>query len=658
MDGKFQVDGTMANGASDHPGTIQQHATGLVPRDEPRIVTATLVALSGVTAALTLHEVAHAAGWLPYASSIGALPRNTTVAAGVCTVLLSCMAAMHRRGARWPVHVATLAFPLIVLPLTPPDAFAGAIPQVVWLGPLVAFALTSLRWSLLVTLITHGAALLMFGRYGAYGVRSSAFVSVAITLLLVGSKRRHEALLAAQRAQAEATLRAMLYNEVTGLPNRRLVEDRLAEGIKLARRNGRALAVLWVDIDGFKRVNETLGHSVGDALLAEAARRVRGCVRTSDTLGHFGADALVVLLGDLRDRAAVDRVAVGMLSALAEPYGLGAETVRTTASVGVAVYPDDGDGGAALLQRAEQALANAKAGGGDRAQYSTATLQHAAESRQRLARDLPSALAEGQLSVHYQPIVDLRTGVVRKAEALVRWHHPTLGFVSPATFIPVAESSGLIHAVGDFVFAQAAAQVKRWRNLYAIPLQVSVNRSPAQFPMAAAKGSAGAMLATRSASNRDLPRQSWSDQLRALDLPGDAIAMEVTEGLLLDETRDTAEEFGAMRAAGIAISLDDFGTGYSALAYLQRYPIDVVKIDRAFVRGLDVEVKNLALCRAIVHMAHELGMSVVAEGIESAVERDLLVEIGCDYGQGYLFGRPMAAGDFENLLARGAMALS
>jgi diguanylate cyclase (GGDEF)-like protein len=657
MDGNAQRDDAPTDSAREHPVALQ-HSASFASADEQRTVTVTLVAMAGVTAAFTLHEVAHAAGWLPYASSIGALPRETTLAAGASTLLIAWMAQMHRRGARWPVHVATLVFPIVVLPLAPPDAFTGGIPQVVWIGPLLAFALTSLRWGLLVTLITLGTVLLAFGRYGAFGVRSSAFVSVAITLLLVASKRRHEALLAGQRAQAEATLRAMLYNEVTGLPNRRLVEDRLAEGLKLARRNGRALAVLWVDIDGFKRVNEGLGHAVGDALIVEAARRVRGCVRTTDTLGHFGADALVLLLGDLRDRAAVDRVAVGVLSALAEPYALGSETVRTTASVGVAMYPDDGDGGAALLQRAEQALANAKAGGGDRAQYSTATLQEAAESRQCLARDLPAALADGQLSVHYQPIVDLRTGVVRKAEALVRWLHPTRGFVSPATFIPVAESSGLIHAVGDFVFEQAAAQVKRWRDRYGIPLQVSVNRSPAQFPVAVAKGPVGGTLATRSASNRDLPRPSWPDQLRALDLPGDAIAMEVTEGLLLDETRATAEEFGAMRAAGIAISLDDFGTGYSALAYLQRYPIDVVKIDRAFVRGLDVDAKNLALCRAIVHMAHELGMRVVAEGIEREVERDLLTEIGCDYGQGYLFGRPMPAEDFEQVLSRDATALS
>jgi EAL domain-containing protein (putative c-di-GMP-specific phosphodiesterase class I) len=331
---------------------------------------------------------------------------------------------------------------------------------------------------------------------------------------------------------------------------------------------------------------------------------------------------------------------------LGRPFLIGGHALSMTASVGVALFPDDGATAEELLQRADKALHDAKASGGHRTSYFEPTLQADAEHRMRLEQELRVALRDAQLCVHYQPIVDLRTGAIRKAEALVRWRHPTLGLVSPAAFIPLAESTGLIHELGDWVFDEAAAQVKRWQTLSGLPFQMSINRSPAQFLGKGARGPA--------VPGHERDASTWQERLGALGLSGDSIALEITEGLLLGEGEGVAEELHAMHTAGIGLSLDDFGTGYSSLAYLQRHPIDVVKIDRAFVRGLAPNSKNLALCRAIVTMAHDLGMQVVAEGVELEGERELLVAAGCDYAQGYLFGKPMPAEEFEVLLLRSA----
>ncbi|GAP36912.1 putative bifunctional diguanylate cyclase/phosphodiesterase [Piscinibacter sakaiensis] len=425
---------------------------------------------------------------------------------------------------------------------------------------------------------------------------------------------------------------------LTGLPNRRLLRERLEQAIARSQRQGDGLAVLFLDLDHFKEVNDTLGHDHGDLLLTEAAARIQATLRASDTVARMGGDEFTLLLPDLKDPARVERVAQAVLAALAEPFQLGDDQAFVSASIGITLYPQDATQIDELLKHADQALFVAKDAGRNRYAHFTPALQEAAQTRLRLGNELRGALPGGQLHLVYQPIVHLATGSVLKAEALLRWQHPQLGPISPAQFVPIAESSGLIHEIGDWVFVEAARQVARWRARHGPRFQVSVNRSPVQFRQ----------------SFEALDR--WAETLQALGLPGGAVSVEITEGLLLDaHATGASEQLARLRELGMTISLDDFGTGYSALSYLQRYTIDVLKIDQVFVRHLEREHRNQALCKAIIRMAHELGMAVVAEGVETEAQARLLAQAGCDYGQGYHFARPMSASAFDGwMAARGA----
>jgi EAL domain-containing protein (putative c-di-GMP-specific phosphodiesterase class I) len=327
--------------------------------------------------------------------------------------------------------------------------------------------------------------------------------------------------------------------------------------------------------------------------------------------------------------AGLHRQLQAILDVLSREFQLGTERVFVSASVGVALFPDDATAVEDLFKHADQALYAAKGAGRNRFCFFTAELQQAALTRARLDHDLRGALAAGQFEVYYQPIVNLRTGVVRKAEALLRWHHPARGDVSPSQFIPVAESSGMILDIGDWVFRQAAAQVARWRQTLDENFQISLNKSPVQFHQKAAG------------------RSLWPDLLAEFGLPGSSIALEITEGLLLDTSADVTDHLRKLGKAGLELSLDDFGTGYSSLRYLQKLDIDFLKIDQSFVSHLSVGSTELAMCKAIIVMAHELGMRVVAEGVETPSQRDLLVAAGCDLAQGYLFAHPMNAAAFE-----------
>ena len=428
------------------------------------------------------------------------------------------------------------------------------------------------------------------------------------------------------------------FDALTGLPNRRMLRDRLEQEILKARSDGSQLALLFIDLDHFKEVNDTLGHNSGDLLLIEAARRLRACVGVCDTVARMGGDEFTVLLPEIAaDGPQLERLLQALLQALARAFVLDEERVFVSASIGITIYPQDAVEVESLFKNADQALYAAKGAGRNRFSFFTPGLQQAAQYRARLANDLRSALGQAQFSVHYQPIVELASGAIHKAEALLRWKHPVRGFVSPAEFIPVAESTGLIVDIGEWVFQQAARQVKRWRTLYAAHFQVSVNRSPVQFQSCA-----------------DGP-PPWGMQLLAMGLPGDALAVEITEGLLLDASASVTDQLLELSDGGIQVSLDDFGTGYSSLSYLQRYDIDYIKIDQSFVRHLIPASTDLALCKAIILMAHELGMKVVAEGVETPLQRDLLAAAGCDYAQGYLFARPMPAAEFEAYLSTHTM---
>ena len=304
-----------------------------------------------------------------------------------------------------------------------------------------------------------------------------------------------------------------------------------------------------------------------------------------------------------------------------------------SASIGITIYPLDGKEVEDLYKNADQALYVAKGAGRNQFSFFTPSLQEAAQTRVRLTQDLRFGLGENQFKLVYQPILNFATGDIYKAEALLRWQHPTRGLVSPADFIPIAESSGLIIDIGDWVLKQAIEQIKVWRNRLSPQFQISVNKSPVQFQH----------------GNRS--HAHWHAQLAAANLPGESLVIEITEGLLLETGSAVIDELLNLRDAGIGVSLDDFGTGYSALSYLQKFDIDYIKIDQRFVRNLAAGSTDLALCKAIIVMAHELGIKVVAEGVETELQRDLLIAAGCDFGQGYLFARPMSAPDFEAFMA-------
>ncbi len=361
----------------------------------------------------------------------------------------------------------------------------------------------------------------------------------------------------------------------------------------------------------------------------EASRRIRACVRETDTVARMGGDEFTVLLTELGSSSQLEGVLQKILDALAAVFQLRDEQVFVSGSVGVTMYPEDGTDIENLYKNADQAMYAAKEAGRNRFSFFTSALQEAVLTRVRLVADLRLALAESQFRVEYQPIVELATGAVRKAEALMRWQHPTRGLMSPAAFIPAAETSGLITVLGEWIFREAVVQVACWRRSLDPDFQISVNKSPVQFQHQPAGG------------------ESWIEQLLAKGLPGDSIVAEITEGLLLGSSTSVTDRLHSLRAGGVQISLDDFGTGYSSLSYLHKFEIDFVKIDKAFVANLTPSSTDLALCKAIIVMAHELGMKVVAEGVETAQQRELLRNAGCDFGQGYLFAAPMPAAEFE-----------
>jgi len=342
-----------------------------------------------------------------------------------------------------------------------------------------------------------------------------------------------------------------------------------------------------------------------------------------------------VILSELENTHSAERIAQSIIDKLTAPFTLGHDVAYVSASIGIALYPGDAADIDSLLKHADQAMYLSKDQGRNRYSYFTPALQQNALKRLHLTNDLRNALVGDQLIVHYQPIVELATGNIHKAEALVRWQHPTLGLIGPSDFIPLAEESGLIIEIGDWVFHQAAHQSKRWQLSHNAAFQISVNKSPVQF------------RSNNFASNK------WLPLLQELGLGGRGISIEITEGLLLNAEGNTKDKLSAYRDAGVQIAIDDFGTGYSSLAYLREFDIDHLKIDQSFVRNMETDPDSLALCEAIIVMAHKLGLKVIAEGVETEAQRDLLKLAGCDYGQGYLFSRPVPAEELEVLLVRG-----
>ncbi|MEZ5480653.1 MAG: EAL domain-containing protein [Porticoccaceae bacterium] len=424
------------------------------------------------------------------------------------------------------------------------------------------------------------------------------------------------------------------YDDLTELPNRRMFFDRLGQAIKTLHRTNRQIALFSIDLDHFKTVNDTLGHAVGDELLVQAGVRIMKCIREGDTLARFGGDEFVIFIEYSR-LSIIERIAGNILEALSQPFELGQERVFLGGSIGISVYPRDADSINGMLRCADQAMYAAKQRGRNCFEYFTPSMQAAARQRMQMINELRQALEKEQLWVAYQPIIDLGNRRIVKAEALVRWQHPVMGEVSPVNFIPLAEDTGLIMAIGEFVLSAVAQQLAQWREMYPGDFQISVNVSPIQLQ-----------------SNDRPVFDYWEQCIESHGLSGSDITMEITEGLLLNERPEVKQQLLAFRNAGIEVAVDDFGTGYSSLSYLKKLHIDYLKIDRSFVHQLESDNDDMAVCEAIIVMAGKLGLQVIAEGIETEQQMSLLKSAGCDFGQGYLFSKPVNAESFGELLGK------
>jgi diguanylate cyclase (GGDEF)-like protein/PAS domain S-box-containing protein len=471
---------------------------------------------------------------------------------------------------------------------------------------------------------------------------SVAWIDVSVNSIdtAAGSHPHHLCMIedVTAKKQSEALIwQQANFDTLTQLPNRRMFLDRLGHDMLKSQRDKSRIAVLFIDLDHFKEVNDTLGHQQGDVLLIDAARRIGACVRKSDTVARLGGDEFTVILTELEAPDHVERIAQAILNSLLKPFDLGQEQAFVSASIGITLYPDDALDIDDLLKHADQAMYAAKGAGRNRYSYFTPTLQVAALNRMRLTNDLRGALKGEQFELYFQPIVHLASGAIHKAEALIRWNHPSRGLVSPLEFIPLAESSGLIIDIGEWVFRESARWVQRWRQQHYAEFQVSLNQSPLEFQR---EGSS---------------YQGWLEHLQSLALPGQSLVVEITEGLLLDASSAVSNRLLQLRDAGIQVALDDFGTGYSSLSYLKKFDIDYLKIDRSFTRNLAPDSSDMALSEAIIVMAHKLDLKVIAEGVETPEQRDLLATAGCDYGQGYLFAKPMPAQQFDLFLRDNAM---
>ena len=438
-----------------------------------------------------------------------------------------------------------------------------------------------------------------------------------------------------RKKSEEYILHLAHHDALTGLPNRVLLQDRVKVAIERGKRHGHCVAVVLLDLDRFKQINDSLGHFMGDAVLKTTANRLTGAVRHSDTVARMGGDEFCLVLSDLHDDTEAVAVAAKVLEAVRPPIPVGQEALYVTASIGIAMFPHDGPDLTTLLQNADTALYRTKDEGRNGFRVFDASMQMQAGSLQRLAleADLRSALARGELLLHYQPKVRLDGGEVVGLEALLRWNSPERGMIAPAQFIALAEDTGLIVPIGEWVLRQACVDAMALRGELGLELGVAVNLSPRQF--------------------RDAGLVAVVQQvLRETGLPAGDLELEITEGVLMDNTNLATSMLDELHRLGVRLAIDDFGTGFSSLSYLHRFPVSTLKIDRSFVADLEHKPQNRAIVASVIGLGQALSMHVVAEGIETAGEWALLREQGCDAGQGYYFGRPLPFEEVQALLRR------
>ncbi|BAV34122.1 diguanylate cyclase [Sulfuricaulis limicola] len=441
--------------------------------------------------------------------------------------------------------------------------------------------------------------------------------------------------LAEQVQIAKVQLDHLAHHDVlTDLPNRVLLQDRLNQAIELARRQGRQLAVMFMDLDQFKHINDSLGHAVGDQLLQSVAQRLVGCVRQSDTISRQGGDEFVLLLPCIERAEDAALSAHKMLTALTAPHRIDRHDLHISVSIGISIYPDDGQDAETLIRSADTAMYHAKENGRNNYMFFEQDMNARAVQRQSTEAGLRRALERREFVLHYQPKINLHSGAIVGVEALIRWQHPEQGLLPPAQFVPVAEDCGLILPIGRWVLREACCQARAWRQAGLPPIIVAINTSALEFRA------------------KDF-FQNIRAALEETHLEPRYLELELTESILMRVVGYTDEVLHALADLGVKLTLDDFGTGYSSLSYLSKFPIDTLKIDRSFVRQITSNPDDAAIVSAVISLGKSLKRRVIAEGVETPEQYAFLLARHCDEGQGYYFGRPVQAGEFAGLLANG-----
>lgn len=438
------------------------------------------------------------------------------------------------------------------------------------------------------------------------------------------------------RKQSEAKIwHHANYDLLTNVPNRRLFRDRLDQHAAHSERTGDPFALLFVDLDDFKAINDRLGHDAGDELLTDVARRLSACVRQSDTVARIGGDEFMVLLLDTGNLVFIKDIARNILAELDRPFRLGADEVKLSGSIGITLFPEDGHSAQQLLNNVDQAMYLAKQSGRNQVCFYNQIIGHARDARHQLVAELRQAPEKQQLELYYQPIVELSSDRIVKAEALLRWQHPERGLLAPEKFLGLAEETGLMGALEHWVFAEAAASTDRWTSLAGLPFQIGVNTSPMQF-------------------TRNTQDEFREANLAAFARSGATVILEMPESVFLQSMKNLGERFSELQKAGVQLALDDFGTGSSSLAYLKRFNVNFLKIDPSFVQSDKPDSGGQTIAESIIAMAHKLGIQVIAKGVETAEQKEWLKEAGCDFAQGYYFSTPLPAEKFTELLHNGS----
>ncbi|PXW87587.1 PAS domain S-box-containing protein/diguanylate cyclase (GGDEF)-like protein [Nitrosomonas sp. Nm84] len=429
-----------------------------------------------------------------------------------------------------------------------------------------------------------------------------------------------------QKMHEDKLRQLALFDQLTGLPNRRLIIHRLNQLIDDAKRNGQKVAVIFLDLDDFKKINDSMGHESGDELIVNAAGRINAILRTSDTLGRFGGDEFIILMGYLDDISSIQQLMVRIKDLFSKGFQIRNRDFLISASMGIAIYPEDGDTPSFLIRSADTAMYYSKKSGRSTYTFHTKSMNLIAEYQVKLEEQLNKALELRELKVFYQPQIDIASGKTVGFEALLRWQNPELGEVSPDEFIPLAEQTDLIVQIGQFVLDQALMQLSIWQKTHDQSLKIAVNFSPRQFYDPSLFTTIQTALAKHKLSTNSLE-------------------IEITEGLLMSKNTYVFETLISLRKCGVMVTMDDFGTGYSSLSYLNRYPFNMIKIDRSFIKNITTDMQSRHLVNSIITMTHGIGYKVIAEGVENVDQLNILSRFKCDYGQGYYFGKPSSAED-------------